>query len=86
MRKVFFLALLSLAASFGQAPASQKPVRVIVLPRRIGILTEAQISLEDVVTSVLANNRDIESSRIDRIESTIRLSGARGVYLSLIHI
>jgi HAE1 family hydrophobic/amphiphilic exporter-1 len=80
MRSVFFLALLGTAASFGQAPASQKPVRVIVPPKRIGILTEAQISLEDVVGSVLANNRDIESSRIDRIEATIHLSGVRGVY------
>ncbi len=80
MRKGFFAALLCSAALFGQAPKPMKPVRVIVFPQRIGILTEAQVSLEDVVASVLANNHDIESSRIDRIEATIRLSGARGVF------
>jgi HAE1 family hydrophobic/amphiphilic exporter-1 len=60
--------------------AQQKPVRTIVLPQRIGILTEAQITLDDVVKSVLANNRDIESSKIDRLEAAIRLVGANGVY------
>jgi HAE1 family hydrophobic/amphiphilic exporter-1 len=84
MRKVCFLTLPIMAACFGQAvpqaTPTTKPVRVIVLPRRIGILTEAQITLEDVVMSVLANNHDIDSSRIDRMEASIRLSGARGVY------
>jgi HAE1 family hydrophobic/amphiphilic exporter-1 len=60
--------------------AQQKPVRTIVLPQRIGIMTEAQITLDDVVRAVLANNRDIESSKIDRLEAAIRLVGARGVY------
>ena len=53
---------------------------MIVLPRRIGIMSEAQITLDDVVASVLANNRDIESSRIDRLEASLRLTGAKGVY------
>ncbi len=60
--------------------AQQKPVRAIVLPQRIGIMTEAQITLDDVVRSVLTNNHDIEASRIDRAEAVIRLTGARGVY------
>jgi outer membrane protein TolC len=60
--------------------AIRRPVRVIILPRRIGIMSEAQITLDDVVASVLANNRDIESSRIDRLEASLRLTGAKGAY------
>jgi HAE1 family hydrophobic/amphiphilic exporter-1 len=89
MRKASLL-LLAFTALLAQPAAPQnskldlealhRPVRVIVLPRRIGILTEAQITLDDVVGSVLANNRDIESSRIDRLEASLRLTGAKGAY------
>jgi HAE1 family hydrophobic/amphiphilic exporter-1 len=89
MRKAYLI-LLSGIALYGQPAAPQnskpdlaeirRPVRVIVLPRRIGIMSEAQITLDDVVSSVLANNRDIESSRIDRLEASLRLTGAKGIY------
>jgi outer membrane protein TolC len=84
------LLLLGCAALYAQPAAPQnskpdlaairRPVRIIVLPRRIGIMSEVQITLDDVVASVLANNRDIESSRIDRLEASLRLTGAKGVY------
>ena len=89
MRGVVLL-LLGCAVLYAQPAAPQnskpdlaairRPVRVILLPRRIGIMTEAQITLDDVVSSVLANNRDIESSRIDRLEATLRFTGAKGAY------
>ena len=61
-------------------PALHRPVRVIKPRPRIGIMSEVEVTLDQVVASVLANNRDIESSRIDRLEAGLRLTGARGVY------
>ncbi len=60
--------------------ALHRPVRVIKPRPRIGIMSEVEVTLDQVVASVLANNRDIESSRIDRLEASLRLTGARGVY------
>src|SRR5438552_42321 len=82
MKSVFLagLACLTLTAQTSTSSAARRPVRVIVTPQRIGIMTEAQLALDEAIASVLANNRDIESSRIDRLVSSIRLSGARGVY------
>lgn len=58
----------------------RSPVRVITPRRRIGIMSEVELTLDQVVAAVLANNRDIESSRIDRLEAGLRLTGARGAY------
>ena len=59
--------------------ALRRPVRVIMPRRRIGILSEVELTLDEAVAAVLANNRDIESSRIDRLEAGLRLTGAKGV-------
>src|SRR5437667_5093923 len=63
-----------------QAAPQGRPVRVVIPPQRVGIFAETPITLDDVVSAVLANNRDIEGSRIDRAITSIRLIGARGVY------
>jgi outer membrane protein TolC len=60
--------------------ALHRPVRVIKPRPRIGIMSEVDLTLDQVVASVLANNRDLESSRIDRLEAGLRLTGAKGVY------
>jgi outer membrane protein TolC len=82
MRRILAAALLP--AAFAQAPQPQasatKPVRVIVPAQRIGIMAEAQISIEEAVALTLSNNRDIDSSRIDRQITSLRLTGARGAY------
>jgi HAE1 family hydrophobic/amphiphilic exporter-1 len=43
-------------------------------------MSEVELTLDQVVASVLANNRDLESTRIDRLEAGLRLTGARGAY------
>jgi HAE1 family hydrophobic/amphiphilic exporter-1 len=87
-----FLTALTLSAQPGSAQpeapqntsldlaALRRPVRVIKPRPRIGIMSEVELTLDQAVASVLANNRDIESSRIDRLEAGLRLTGARGVY------
>ena len=45
------------------------PVRPFRLPPRIGVETEKEITLEQALAMALANNKDIEASRIDRLES-----------------
>ena len=49
-------------------------------PARIGVMVEAQIDLKQAIALALANNHDIESSRIDREETVYSLKGARGLY------
>ncbi len=69
-----------------QAPAAPNestlvpPVRPFQLPPRIGVFGEARLSLPQAIEMALANNHDIESSRIDRDEADYTLLGARGAF------
>jgi outer membrane protein TolC len=56
------------------------PVRPFRLPARIGVFAEAQITLQQALANALANNNDIDASRIDREISNYNLTGARGLY------
>ncbi|MGP0072264.1 MAG: TolC family protein [Bryobacteraceae bacterium] len=56
------------------------PVRPFRLPPRIGVETQMEISLDQALTMALANNKDIEFARIDRLESDYLLTAARGAY------
>src|ERR1700723_3108258 len=56
------------------------PVRPFLLPPRTGIETQMEISLEQTLAMALANNKDIESSRIDRLESDYSLTAAMGAF------
>jgi len=56
------------------------PVRPFQLPPRTGIETEMQISLDQALTMALANNKDIEFARIDRLESDYSLTAAQGAF------
>ena len=49
-------------------------------PARIGVVVEARMDLQQAIALALANNHDIESSRIDREETVYSLKGARGLY------
>ncbi len=66
------LLLLTLAASLG-AQDFEPPVR-------IGILTQAKLTLPEVIERVIANDRDIEISRINRQEASRNIVAAQGVY------
>jgi outer membrane protein TolC len=56
------------------------PVRPFRLPPRTGIETQMEVSLDQTLAMALANNKDIESSRIDRLESEYTLTAAQGAY------
>ncbi len=56
------------------------PVRTFRLPSRIGVFGEARITLQQALAMALANNKDIQASRIDREISGYSLTGARGLY------
>ena len=56
------------------------PVRPFLLPPRTGIETQMEISLDQTLAMALANNKDIESSRIDRLESDYSLTAALGAF------
>ena len=73
------LATSSLAFS-QQEQTAVPPVRPFVLPPRIGIFNEAALTLEQMLALALANNRDIEASRIDQEKARYSLLGARGAF------
>jgi outer membrane protein TolC len=56
------------------------PVRPFRLPPRTGVETQMEITLDQVLRMALANNKDIESSRIDQLESVYNLTAAQGVF------
>ena len=56
------------------------PVRPFELPPRIGVVAEEHISLDQALGMALANNKDIESSRIDQEEADYSLTAAQGAY------
>jgi HAE1 family hydrophobic/amphiphilic exporter-1 len=61
----------------GPALPAEKPLEV---PQRVGILTTANISLDEVIHRVLANNRDIAVQRLVREESYLNIKAARGFF------
>ena len=56
------------------------PVRPFRLPPRTGVETQREITLEQALTMALANNKDIEASRIDQLESEYTLTAAQGAF------
>jgi len=56
------------------------PVRPFRLPARVGVETQMEITLDQALSMALANNKDIESSRIDRLESEYTLTAALGAF------
>jgi outer membrane protein TolC len=93
MRRPLVSLLLAISAVWAQQPpATQEtmssrpnstlvpPVRPFQLPPRTGIETQMEISLDQALTMALANNKDIESARIDRLESDYTLTAAQGAF------
>ena len=50
------------------------------LPPRVGVIGEVPVTLEEVIAQVLANNKDIEASRIDQGIANFRLIAAKGAF------
>jgi outer membrane protein TolC len=62
------------------------PVRPFRLPPRTGVETQKEITLDQVLAMALANNKDIESSRIDQLESEYTLTAAQGAYDPILNV
>ena len=89
---VFLAAVSATLAQQSQPPVAQEtmssrpsstlvpPVRPFNLPPRTGIEARVEISLDQTLALALANNKDIEFARIDRLESDYSLTAAQGVY------
>ncbi|MCU1339524.1 MAG: hypothetical protein JWO19_5105 [Bryobacterales bacterium] len=92
-RSFLFAGLLASSIVFGQqqgGPQQQAepdqavtrvpPPRPFVLPPRIGVVTDKELTLQDALAMALANNKDIDGSRIDREKAVNSVSGAKGYY------
>jgi HAE1 family hydrophobic/amphiphilic exporter-1 len=71
---------LAAVATWAQETAQVPPPREFRLPPRIGITGEQPLTLEQVLTMALANNRDIDISRIDQERARYGVAAAEGVY------
>jgi outer membrane protein TolC len=66
--------------AFAQTEPAVPPVKPLEVPARIGILGTAEISLNEVIQRVLANDRDLAVSRILREEAAYNVKSAQGAY------
>lgn len=84
MKKLVVLSLLVCANAFAQQPVSSSPalppaVALQITPR-VGITNQVQLALPDVIRAVLANNRDVEVSRLSKQKASLNLSAAKGYF------
>jgi outer membrane protein TolC len=63
-----------------QAVTRVPPVRPFVLRPRIGVTTDKELTLQNALAMALANNKDIDGSRIDREKAMNSVSGAKGAF------
>lgn len=70
----------SVAALAQVSQPALPPVQPMSVPARIGILGTAKLSLAEVIQRVLANDRDLAVSRINREEAVLNVQGALGVF------
>jgi HAE1 family hydrophobic/amphiphilic exporter-1 len=68
------------AADADQAVTRVPPVRQFTLRPRIGVTTDKELTLQDALAMALANNKDIDGSRIDRDKAMNNVLGAKGYY------
>jgi outer membrane protein TolC len=77
-----FVFLTGTLSALGQDPAQPAlpPVKTMEVPARIGILGAAKITLAEVIQRVLANDKDLAVSRINKEEAVLNLRGAQGAF------
>jgi outer membrane protein TolC len=73
------VAALTLSGQDPQPPALP-PAKPMEVPARIGVIGTAKLTLGEVIQRVLANDRDLAVSRINREEAVLNYRGAQGVY------
>ncbi|MEP6963007.1 MAG: TolC family protein, partial [Acidobacteriota bacterium] len=72
--------MVSAAGAMAQESAQVPAPREFVLPPRVGVLGERPLTLEETLAMALANNRDVDISRIDQERADYGLLAAQGVY------
>jgi outer membrane protein TolC len=78
---VLSVLVVSTCSSFAQEQQTlAPPVRPFRIEPRVGVLTEASMTLDQALAMALVNNKDVEASRIDKQEADYNLIGARGAY------
>ena len=89
MNKLFASILLVSSAAFAQMPATESiqssspalpPALPLQIAPRVGITSEVELKLADVIGAALANNRDLEVSRISRQKASLNLRAAKGYF------
>ena len=93
MRKLIPMTLLAAVAGFCAEQQSQtsgpldvrqtvkvQPLGETVIPLRVGVVGQMNLTLPDVIQRVLANDPDIEVARINRQEADYNINGAKGFY------
>ena len=84
MKKLLSLSLLAVASGVAQQPVPTSPSLPPAVPLqiapRVGITTEVQLALPDVIRAVLANNRDVEVSRLSLKKASLNLTSAKGYF------
>lgn len=74
------VAVCAIGSAQDQTTTRVPPPRPFQLPPRVGVVTEVPLTLDDVLAMALKNNKDIESSRIDRDKAGYNISGAKGYF------
>lgn len=85
LRSTLFVLAASLVWAQQQPPQEDAatripPPRPFVLAPRIGVSGDKELTLQDALAMALANNKDVDGSRIDREKAINTVSGARGYF------
>lgn len=85
LRSTIFVLAASLVWAQQQPPQEDAatripPPRPFVLAPRIGVSGDKELTLQDALAMALANNKDVDGSRIDREKAINTVSGARGYF------
>lgn len=80
MFRTFLPLCLAACAAFAQESASVPAPREFRLPPRIGISGERPLPLQEALAMALANNRDIDISRIDQQRAGYNVTSAEGAF------
>ena len=86
MKKLLALVFLISTTAVAQVPAidvqgpSLPPAAPLQIAPRVGITSEVQLMLTDVIQAVLANNRDVEVSRLSIQKASSNVSAAKGYF------
>ena len=61
-------------------PPALPPAVPLEIAPRVGITSAVELTLSEVVSAVLANNRDVEVSRLSNVKAVLGLSSAKGYF------